>query len=274
MEPEPTEPTSPYAASSPRADPAPLETFVPDAAGSDFPIQNLPYGVFVVKPDRGLSKLDAVRARVGVAIGSRVLDLSWLASEDLHVVGDRKLCEHKSPWLLDVPGAYVVTRRYPIGFDRASIFSSGTLTPLMRAGAKTWRAMRARLQALLALHPIPGVRNLRAPYDVTGMCLYKMEDVEMRMPCDVGDFTDFYASREHATNVGTMFRGASNALNENWAALPVGYHGRASSVVCSGTNIVRPRGQILKDASSSSSGGTSEARPPSHAGPHTTALAW
>ena len=119
MEPEPTEPTSPYAASSPRADPAPLETFVPDAAGSDFPIQNLPYGVFVVKPDRGLSKLDAVRARVGVAIGSRVLDLSWLASEDLHVVGDRKLCEHKSPWLLDVPGAYVVTRRYPIGFDRS-----------------------------------------------------------------------------------------------------------------------------------------------------------
>ena len=76
----------------------------------------------------------------------------------------------------------------------------------------------------------------------------------MEMPASIGDYTDFYASREHATNVGTMFRGPENALMPNWTHLPVGYHGRASSVVVSGTDIRRPRGQLQIDAKDAKKG--------------------
>merc|ERR1719284_81659 len=78
-------------------------------------------------------------------------------------------------------------------------------------------------------------------------CLMKVGDIKMVMPCHIGDYTDFYSSRNHATNVGIMFRGKENALKPNWLHLPVGYHGRASSVVVSGTPIVRPRGQLQAD---------------------------
>jgi fumarylacetoacetase len=80
-----------------------------------------------------------------------------------------------------------------------------------------------------------------------------MAEANLHLPCEIGDYTDFYASKEHATNVGTMFRGKDNALMPNWTRIPVGYnvyidfryHGRASSVVVSGTDLVRPSGQIL-----------------------------
>lgn len=74
-----------------------------------------------------------------------------------------------------------------------------------------------------------------------------MRSVTMHLPAKIGDYTDFYSSREHATNVGTMFRGKDNALQPNWLHLPVGYHGRSSSVFVSGTEVVRPRGQLQKD---------------------------
>jgi fumarylacetoacetase len=74
--------------------------------------------------------------------------------------------------------------------------------------------------------------------------LIPVQEVQMHLPVSIGDYTDFYASREHATNVGIMFRGKENALMPNWLHLPVGYHGRASSVVLSGTDVIRPRGQV------------------------------
>jgi hypothetical protein len=78
----------------------------------------------------------------------------------------------------------------------------------------------------------------------------------MHLPADIGDYTDFYSSREHATNVGIMFRGAANALQPNWLHLPVGYHGRSSSVVISGTSVARPSGQLAVDKDDHSKGST------------------
>jgi fumarylacetoacetase len=74
-----------------------------------------------------------------------------------------------------------------------------------------------------------------------------MNEIKMHIPAKIGDYTDFYSSKEHATNVGIMFRGKDNALQPNWLHLPVGYHGRSSSIVLSGTNIIRPKGQIQLD---------------------------
>src|SRR5205085_3569817 len=85
--------------------------------------------------------------------------------------------------------------------------------------------------------------TLRDDAALREQALIPMADVDLLLPTEIGDYTDFYSSREHATNVGTMFRGADNALQPNWLHLPMGYHGRASSVVVSGTNIVRPCGQ-------------------------------
>ena len=78
----------------------------------------------------------------------------------------------------------------------------------------------------------------------------------MHLPADIGDYTDFYSSKEHATNVGIMFRGVENALQPNWLHLPVGYHGRASSVVISGTDVIRPYGQLQKSSTDPSAGST------------------
>ena len=78
-------------------------------------------------------------------------------------------------------------------------------------------------------------------------------DVQMHVPANIGDYTDFYSSRSHAFNVGSIIRGPANALNENWLQIPIGYHGRASSIVASGTDLIRPRGQTkAKDAPSPS----------------------
>ena len=83
-----------------------------------------------------------------------------------------------------------------------------------------------------------------------------MSEIDMHLPADIGDYTDFYSSKEHATNVGIMFRGKDNALQPNWMHLPVGYHGRASSVVISGTDVVRPYGQLQKNSTDPTAGST------------------
>lgn len=110
----------------------------------------------------------------------------------------------------------------------------------MALGRPAWREARATLQALLD-GSAPSV--LRSDLQLREKALIPMAKVQMHLPCDIGDYTDFYASKEHATNVGTMFRGKDNALMPNWLHLPVGYHGRASSVVPSGTLVKRPCGQ-------------------------------
>ena len=118
------------------------------------------------------------------------------------------------------------------------IFQHEYLNDFIALGKSTWSALRARIQALLT----DGNEELKSRVDVV---LLKQSEVTMRLPVSVGDYTDFYSSIEHATNVGCMFRDPENALLPNWRHLPVGYHGRASSIYISGTPIHRPEGQRL-----------------------------
>lgn len=118
-------------------------------------------------------------------------------------------------------------------------FSDSFLNRFMASGRKTWQIIRQRLTRILEMEQASLRHEAVIPVD----------QVQMHLPVNIGDYTDFYASREHATNVGVMFRGKENALMPNWLHLPVGYHGRASSVVLSGTDVIRPRGQVkAKDA--------------------------
>lgn len=188
-----------------------LRSFVDVPADSHFPIQNLPFGVFR-HPDRGPT--------IGVAIGNLVLDLKLLEREGLLV----------SPLLKD--------RGY---------FQNASLNVLMAAGQATWVEARSLISKLLrADEP-----TLRDNTPLRQRALLPQASVTMLLPVEIGDYTDFYSSREHATNVGTMLRGPDNALQPNWLHLPVAYHGRASSIVVSGTDLYRPKGQSKPaDASS------------------------
>lgn len=122
---------------------------------------------------------------------------------------------------------------------RYNFFANATLNQFMEAGRSVWMEIRRRLIDELS----------KTNYQIKREALISIQDAQMYLPVAIGDYTDFYASREHATNVGVMFRGKENALMPNWLHLPVGYHGRASSVVISGTDVVRPRGQVArKDA--------------------------
>jgi fumarylacetoacetase len=163
--------------------------------------------------------------RAGVAIGDFVLDLAAL-----ELAG-----------LLDTPGPRV--------------FGGRTLNDFMALGRPAWREVRSRLSRLLR-HDEPALRDNAA---LRERALIPTADVEMLLPAEVGDYTDFYSSREHATNVGTMMRGADNALQPNWLHLPVAYHGRASSVVVSGTDLHRPKGQTKADNAPAPSFGPSRA---------------
>jgi len=185
-----------------------LRSFVPVSPDSHFPIQNLPFGVF--KPEGECTP------RVGVAIGDMVLDLSVLESAG----------HFREP---ELAGQRL--------FDRSS------LNAFMALGRPAWRAARATISRLLSADE----PTLRDDADLRAKALFSMDDVELLLPVEIGDYTDFYSSKEHATNVGTMFRGADNALQPNWLWIPVGYHGRASSVIVSGQDIRRPKGQTKAD---------------------------
>src|ERR1700722_12525680 len=179
-----------------------LRSFIPVDPASDFPIQNLPYGVFSTKA--GLAP------RIGVAIGDFVLDL----------------------WELEQDG------RLDVG--ELGVFSASTLNPFMALGPKVWSRTRARISELLR-HDNP---ELRDNDELRRLALVPMAQLKLHMPIAVAGYTDFYSSREHATNVGVMFRGKDNALQPNWLHMPIGYNGRASTVVVSGTKVRRPRGQL------------------------------
>jgi fumarylacetoacetase len=179
-----------------------LRSFIDVDPASDFPIQNLPYGIFSSKDD-----LDP---RFGVAIGNYVLDL-W---------------ELEQSGLLDV--------------GNFGIFSSPHLNPFIALGPKVWSRTRARISELLR-HDNPELRDNR---ELRERALVPMADVKRHLPIAVAGYTDFYSSKEHATNVGVMFRGKDNALQPNWLHMPIGYNGRASTVVVSGTRVRRPRGQL------------------------------
>lgn len=127
--------------------------------------------------------------------------------------------------------------------EYAACFNQTTLNAFMGMGRPAWRYVRSRLQQLLSADE-PALRDNA---DLRTKVFFPLADVTMHLPASVGDYTDFYSSREHATNVGIMFRGKDNALQPNWLHLPVGYHGRSSSVVVSGTDIRRPTGQVMAD---------------------------
>jgi fumarylacetoacetase len=133
------------------------------------------------------------------------------------------------------------------------IFNRGTLNDFIALGKKVTSLTRARLQELFNYDN----GELRDNVSERLNALWELNEVEMHMPVHVGDYTDFYSSREHATNVGTMFRDPNNALLPNWLHIPVGYHGRASSIVVSGTPIHRPKGQTKADDADAPSFGPS-----------------
>lgn len=184
-----------------------LKSWLEVAADSDFPIQNLPFGVF---------KTPGGPARVGIAIGDHVLDCSVLAVNGFFEAAD---------------------------LPPQDVFSQGSLNPLLKLGPSAWRSVRARASTLLAA----GNDELKSNSSVVAHALLKMSEVQMLRPVEVGAYVDFYSSIEHATNVGKMFRDAQNPLLPNWKHIPIGYNGRASSVVVSGTPIHRPLGQLKSD---------------------------
>lgn len=179
-----------------------LESWVAVPKDSDFPIQNLPLGIF---------KTDSLEPRVGVRIGDSILDL-----KTLHVLG-----------YLD---------NLPFTLDE---FDTSVLNRLMKKGKLATRRLRDRISDLLNKENTELQNNAHHVEQV----LIDEAFAEVLMPIEIGDYTDFYSSREHATNVGTMFRDPNNALLPNWLHIPVGYHGRSSSVIPSGQNIYRPKGQ-------------------------------
>ncbi len=177
---------------------------------SDFPIQNIPFGVF-------LSKDDVIT--IGTRIGDFAIDLGALQQmnyfEGIELTDD--------------------------------MFMQDTLNDFISDGKKTWRLVRNRISELFdAKNP-----KLRDNQEHKDIVMFKMEDVEMQLPVLIGDYTDFYSSKEHATNVGKMFRDPENALLPNWLHIPVGYHGRSSTIVPSGIPVHRPMGQTLPNGETS-----------------------
>ena len=171
---------------------------------SDFPIQNIPFGVFLTKENV---------VTVGTRIGDFAIDLGAL--QQLNYFEGIELTD--------------------------DMFMQDTLNDFISDGQKTWRLVRNRIAELF------DVTNLKLQNNAKDrdIIIFKMEDVEMQLPVLIGDYTDFYSSKEHATNVGKMFRDPENALLPNWLHIPVGYHGRSSTIVPSGIPVHRPMGQTL-----------------------------
>ena len=182
------------------------KTWLETSVDTDFPNQNIPFGVFLTTDDI---------VTIGTRIGEFAIDLGAM-----HQLGYFKGIE-----LTD------------------DIFLQDTLNDFISDGRKTWRLVRNRIAEIFDINN----SELRENENHRKNILFAMEDVEMQLPVQIGDYTDFYSSKEHATNVGTMFRGKENALMPNWLHIPVGYHGRSSSIVPSGINIRRPWGQTLPD---------------------------
>lgn len=181
-----------------------LRSWIDVPEGSDFPIQNLPFGVFRTPSNPS--------PRVCTIVGNSVIDLAVL--NYLSLLED-----------LEIP---------------VDVFKNRYLNDLMALGKEKTRALRNQLSELLSNPDSPA-------HSLAWHFLHPIEKVEMLMPVKVGDYTDFYSSIEHATNVGKMFRDPENALLPNWRHLPVGYHGRASSIVVSDVPVRRPFGQLMPE---------------------------
>jgi fumarylacetoacetase len=171
---------------------------------SDFPIQNIPFGVFITKEDV---------ITIGTRIGNCAIDMGAL----------QQLGYFEGIELTD------------------DMFMQDTLNDFISDGKKTWRLVRNRLAEIFDENN-PLLRDNKSHRDII---IFKVEDIEMLLPVHIGDYTDFYSSKEHATNVGKLFRDPENALLPNWLHIPVGYHGRSSTIVPSGIPVHRPYGQTI-----------------------------
>lgn len=171
---------------------------------SDFPIQNIPFGVFITKEDV---------ITIGTRLGDYAIDMGAL--QQLGYFDGIELTD--------------------------DMFMQDTLNDFISDGKKTWRLVRNRLAQIFDENN-PKLRDNAKHRDVV---IFEMADVEMLLPVQIGDYTDFYSSKEHATNVGKMFRDPENALLPNWLHIPVGYHGRSSTIVPSGVPVRRPNGQTM-----------------------------
>jgi len=171
---------------------------------SDFPIQNIPFGVFLTKEDV---------ITIGTRIGDSAIDMGAL--QQLGYFDGIELTD--------------------------DMFMQDTLNDFISDGKKTWRLVRNRLADLFDENN-PKLRDNKAHRDII---IFNISDIEMLLPVQIGDYTDFYSSKEHATNVGKMFRDPANALLPNWLHIPVGYHGRSSTIIPSGIPVHRPMGQTL-----------------------------
>lgn len=177
---------------------------------SDFPIQNIPFGVFLTKDDV---------ITIGTRIGDYAIDLGAL--QQLNYFEGIELTD--------------------------DMFMQDTLNDFISDGKKTWRLVRNRIADIFDAENA----TLRDNEKHREIIIFSIEDVEMQLPVLIGDYTDFYSSKEHATNVGTMFRDPNNALLPNWLHIPVGYHGRSSTIVPSGIPVHRPMGQTLPNGETS-----------------------
>jgi len=171
---------------------------------SDFPIQNIPFGVFITKDDV---------ITIGTRIGNCAIDMGAL--QQLNYFEGIELTD--------------------------DMFMQDTLNDFISDGKKTWRLVRNRLAELFD-ETNPKLRDNKEHRDII---IFDVQHIEMQLPVLIGDYTDFYSSKEHATNVGKMFRDAENALLPNWLYVPVGYHGRSSTIIPSGIPVNRPMGQTL-----------------------------
>lgn len=183
-----------------------LNSWIEVDQNSDFPIQNLPFGVFKKKKN-GFS------GHIATRIGDTVIDL----------------------YLITINGFFE-----GCGITNPEVFNRTSLNDFISLGQPVWRSVRKKLSELFRINnPL-----LRDNYLLRSDILIAVEDVEMLLPVTIGDFTDFNSSLEHATNIGKMYRDHDNPLPPNWRHLPEGFHGRASSITVSGTNIHRPMGQF------------------------------
>lgn len=178
-----------------------LKSWIDVAPNSDFPIQNLPFGI--------------IKTADGIRVASRIGDFA-----------------------IDLNAMFVLGYLDNLPFEKSD-FDSITLNAMMGKGKKGTRLLRNRLSKLFRAE----TKDLANNEHHVNQILIPMAEVEMLMPVHVGDYTDFYSSEQHAYNVGCMFRDPNNALLPNWKYIPVGYHGRASSIVVSGTPFHRPKGQ-------------------------------
>lgn len=180
------------------------KSWIEVAPNSDFPIQNIPFGVFLTKDDI---------ITVGTRIGDYAIDLGAL---------------HQLGYFDGIPLT-------------DDIFLQDTLNDFISDGKKTWRLVRNRIADIFDVNNDTLKNNAKDKETI----IFHISDVEMQLPVQIGDYTDFYSSIEHATNVGKMFRDPENALLPNWLHLPVAYHGRSSSIIPSGIPVHRPKGQTL-----------------------------